>query len=88
VKDSTLQLMKTVVQVPTKDRKGNPATEFVQILSDTTSTDDDENPVGEVVYSFSTRRSTKHKKGAERPMLTNGYRPDRPVGHRPSRLTW
>jgi hypothetical protein len=37
VKDSILQLMKTVVQVPTKDRKGNPATEFVQILSDTTS---------------------------------------------------
>ncbi len=64
VKDSILQLMKTVVQVPTKDRKGNPATEVVQILSDTTATDDDENPVGEVVYSFSTGRSTKNKKGA------------------------
>ena len=64
VKDSILQLMKTVVQVPTKDRKGNPATDFVKILSDTTSTDDDENPVGEVVYSFSTGRSTKNKKGA------------------------
>jgi len=65
VKDSILQLMKTVVQVPTKDRKGNPAIEFVQILSDTTSTDDAENPVGEVVYSYSTGRSTKQKKGAK-----------------------
>ena len=53
VKDSILQLMKTVVQVPTKDRRGNPATQFVQILSDTTVTDDDENPLGQVVYSFS-----------------------------------
>ena len=88
MKDSILQLMKTVVQVPTKDRKGNPATEFVKILSDTTSTDDDENPVGEVVYSFSTGLHEKQKGRHERPMLTNGYRPDRPVGHRPSRLTW
>jgi hypothetical protein len=53
--------MKTVVQVPTKDRKGNPATQFVQILSDTTFADDYENPMGEVVYSFSTARSTKNK---------------------------
>jgi hypothetical protein len=56
--------MKTVVQVSTKDRKGNPATQFVQILSDTTFTDDYENPMGEVVYSFSTARSTKNKTGA------------------------
>jgi hypothetical protein len=53
VKDSILQLMKTVVQVPTKDRRGEPATKLVQILSDTTITDDDENPAGQVVYSFS-----------------------------------
>src|SRR5271170_6721978 len=53
VKDSILRLMKTVVQVPTKDRKGEPATKLVQILSDTTLSDDDDNPAGQVVYSFS-----------------------------------
>ena len=53
VKDSILRLMKTVVEVPTKDKKGKPATRLVQILSDTTLSDDDENPAGQVVYSFS-----------------------------------
>jgi hypothetical protein len=53
VKDSILRLMKTVVEVPTKDSKGCPATKLVQILSDTTVTDDDNNPSGQVVYSFS-----------------------------------
>lgn len=53
VKDSILRLMKTVVEVPTKDSKGAPATKLVQILSDTTVSDDDSNPAGQVVYSFS-----------------------------------
>src|SRR3984885_4775848 len=53
VKESILRLMKTVVEVPGKDRKGNPAKHLVQILSDTTISDDDSNPVGQVVYSFS-----------------------------------
>jgi hypothetical protein len=53
VKDSILRLMKTVVEVPGKDRKGNPAKHLVQILSDTTISDDDTNPLGQVVYSFS-----------------------------------
>jgi Initiator Replication protein len=53
VKDSILRLMKTVVEMPTKDRKGNPAVKLVQVLSDTTISDDDNNPSGQVVYSFS-----------------------------------
>jgi hypothetical protein len=53
VKDSILRLMKTVVEVPTKDSKGKPATKLVQILSDTTLSDDDDNPTGQVVYCFS-----------------------------------
>ena len=53
VKDSVRRLMQTVVEVPTRDRKGNPATRLVQILSDTTVSDDDDNPAGMVVYSFS-----------------------------------
>ncbi len=53
VKDSVRRLMQTVVEVPTKDRKGNSAIRLVQILSDTTVSDDDDNPAGMVVYSFS-----------------------------------
>jgi Initiator Replication protein len=53
VKDSILRLMKTVVEVPAKDSKGRPATKLVQILSDTTLSDEDDNPAGQVVYSFS-----------------------------------
>jgi len=53
VKDSILRLMKTVVEMPTRDRKGNPATQLVQVLSDTTISDDDNNPAGQVFYSFS-----------------------------------
>jgi hypothetical protein len=53
VKESVRRLMQTVVEVPTTDRKGNPATKMVPILSDTTVSDDDDNPAGMVVYSFS-----------------------------------
>jgi hypothetical protein len=42
-----------VVEVPTKDSKGRPATKMVQILSDSTVSDEDDNPTGVVQYSFS-----------------------------------
>lgn len=53
VTDSIRRLMKTLVEVPTKDRKGRPATKLVPVLSDTTISDDEDNPAGQVVYSFS-----------------------------------
>ena len=53
VTDSIRRLMKTLVEVPTKDKKGRPATKLVPILSDTTVTDDENNPAGYVTYSFS-----------------------------------
>jgi Initiator Replication protein len=53
VKQSIRRLMSTVVEVPTKDRKGRPATKMVQILSDSTVSDEDDNPTGVVQYSFS-----------------------------------
>jgi hypothetical protein len=53
VKDSILRLMGTIVEVPVKDRNGNRATKHMTLLSDTTTTDDEGNPTGEVTYSFS-----------------------------------
>ena len=53
VKDSIIRLMKTVVEVPTKDDNGDPATKLVQILSDSTVSDSDSNPNGQGKYSFS-----------------------------------
>ena len=53
VKASITRLMRTTVEVATKDRKGNPATMILPILSDTTVSDDDNAPGGQVVYSFS-----------------------------------
>ena len=53
VRDSVIRLMGTVVEVPTRDRHGNPATKRMTLLSDTTTTDDEGNPTGEVAYSFS-----------------------------------
>jgi len=53
VKDSIVRLMKTVVEMPTKDRKGRPSVKLVPVLSDTTVSDDDDNPSGQVIYSFS-----------------------------------
>ena len=53
VKDSIIRLMKTVVEVPTKDDNGNAATRLVQILSDSTVSDNDTSPNGQVKYSFS-----------------------------------
>lgn len=53
VTDSIRRLMRTLVEVPTKDSNGAPATKLVQILSDTTVTDDENNPSGQVIYRFS-----------------------------------
>lgn len=53
VKDSVLRLMKTIAQVPVTGRNGKPATKLIQLLSDTTVSDDDDDPSGEVVFSFS-----------------------------------
>jgi hypothetical protein len=53
VKDSIIRLMTTVVQVPVLGRNGRPATKRVQVLSDTTTSDDEDDPTGQVVYSFS-----------------------------------
>lgn len=53
VKDSIVRLMKTVVQVPVVGRNGKAATKRVQVLSDTTTSDDEDDPTGQVVYSFS-----------------------------------
>lgn len=53
VKDSILRLMKTVVQVPIIGRNGKPATKLLQVLSDTTTSDDEDDPAGQIQYSFS-----------------------------------
>lgn len=53
VKDSVIRLMTTVVQVPVLGRNGKAATKRVQVLSDTTTSDDENDPTGQVVYSFS-----------------------------------
>lgn len=53
VKDSIFALMKTVVTVPTTGRNGKPSTKHVQLLSDTTVSDDDNDPSGEVTFSLS-----------------------------------
>jgi hypothetical protein len=53
VKDSIVRLMRTLVEVPVTDSHGNPATKRVQLLSDTTTSDDEDNASGEVVYSLS-----------------------------------
>jgi hypothetical protein len=58
VKDSILRLMKTVVQVPVTGRNGKPATKLVQVLSDTTTSDDEDDVSGQVLYSFSSNCST------------------------------
>ena len=53
VKDSIVRLMSTLVQVPVVGENGKSSTRRVQILSDTTTSDDENDPTGQVVYSFS-----------------------------------
>lgn len=53
VKDSIERLMTTLVHVPVTGRNDKPATLRVQLLSDTTTSDDDADPTGEVAFSFS-----------------------------------
>lgn len=53
VKETIIRLQQTIVQVPTIGKNDRPATKRVQILSDTTTSDDEDDPTGQVVYSFS-----------------------------------
>ncbi len=53
VKDSVVRLMTTLVQVSTRDSAGAKATFRTQLLSTTTTSDDEDAPGGEVRYSFS-----------------------------------
>ena len=53
VTDSIRQLMRALVEVPTKDDNGQPATKFVHILEDSTVTDNENSPHGQVKYRFS-----------------------------------
>jgi hypothetical protein len=53
VKDTIVRLQQTIVQVPTIGKNGRPATKRVQILSDTTTSDNEDDPTGQVVYAFS-----------------------------------
>lgn len=52
VRDSIERLMKTLILIPARDSAGNRATTRVQLLASTTTTDDEDNPAGEVAYSF------------------------------------
>ena len=61
VKDSIIKLMTTVVHVPVVDKRGKPATRRVQLLSDNTSTDDENDPAGQIVYSFSPGHARNHQ---------------------------
>lgn len=53
VKDSIIRLMTTLVEIPVSDRKGKRATKRVPLLSETTTTDDEDCPGAEVTYRFS-----------------------------------
>src|SRR5512132_2864083 len=53
VRNSIVRLMTTIVEVPAKDSNGKRATRRGQFLADTTATDDETDPNGEVRYSFS-----------------------------------
>ena len=53
VKDSIDRLMKTLVYIPVTGRNGKPATKRIHLLSDTTVSDDDDDPTGEVSFSLS-----------------------------------
>jgi len=53
VKDSVIRLMQTIVEISTTGSDGKPATRRVTLLSETTMSDDEDNPTGEVVYALS-----------------------------------
>jgi hypothetical protein len=53
VKDTIIRLQTTLVQMPKIGKNGKPATRRVPILSDTTTSDDEDDPNGQVVYAFS-----------------------------------
>jgi hypothetical protein len=53
VRDSIVCLMTAIVEIPVRDSNGKWATRRGQFLADTTATDDEDDPNGEVRYSFS-----------------------------------
>ena len=53
VRDSIVRLMSTIVEVPTIDTNGKKATHRGQFLADTTTTDNEDDPNGEIRYRFS-----------------------------------
>jgi hypothetical protein len=53
VRDSVIRLMRTIVEVPTTDSNGKPATLRTALLAGTTTTDDEDDPEGEIRYSLS-----------------------------------
>lgn len=53
IKNSIQRLQRTLVEVPTTGRNGKPSIKSIALLSDTTICADDDDPTGEVVFSFS-----------------------------------
>lgn len=53
VRDSIVRLMTTLVEVPVRDRNGKRATLRTALLASTTTTDDEQDPAGEVAFRFS-----------------------------------
>ena len=53
VRDSIKRLMTTLVEVPVEDANGKPATLRTALVAGTITTNDENDPRGEVVYSFS-----------------------------------
>ncbi|MGI9488910.1 MAG: replication initiation protein [Geminicoccaceae bacterium] len=58
VRDSIVRLMTTLVEVPVRDRNGKRATLRTAILASTTTTDDEQDPAGEVAFRFSQEMRT------------------------------
>lgn len=53
VSDSVGRLITTLVEIPTKDKNSKPATLRTSLLSETTTTDDEDDPKAYIRYAFS-----------------------------------
>lgn len=53
VRNSVTRLMSTIIEIPTTDAHGKKVTRRGQLLADTTTTDNENDPSGEVRYKFS-----------------------------------
>ena len=64
VSDSVGRLITTLVEIPTKDKNGKPATLRTSLLSETTTTDDENDPKAYIRYAFShgMREIIKHSR--------------------------